>query len=114
MTISEDSLHESSTSGRKGTAIVKQNEKVYVYAKERPRMPAMKRKHLPGTTRGDTIGVVPAVADESKWKLPLKRKRVLYDKYWVPVGGPGDGCSSDDTSSEEEREEPAPAKVQHL
>jgi len=104
----EDGLTEALALVRKGTASVKQNERVIMVAKSRPKLTARKRKHFTGTTRGDTITEVPCPPPEKRWKATVSRKRALYGSYWVPVGGK-DG-SSDESDVEEEEEEPKARK----
>lgn len=104
----EDGLTEALALVRKGTASVKQNERVIMVAKSRPKLTARKRKHFTGTTRGDTITEVPCPPPENRWKLTVSRKRALYGSYWVPVGGK-DG-SSDESDVEEEEDEPKARK----
>lgn len=99
----ESGLTETLLLVRKGTASVKQNERMLMISRSRPKLPAKKRKHFAGTTRGDTITEVPCPPPENRWKLTVARKRTLYDKYCVPVGGK-DGSS--DESEEEDDEEP--------
>ena len=97
---------------RRGTAAVKQNEQVHCFTRVRPRMPTRSRRHFEGTTLGDTIGHVPAEDESKQWSLTVAKKRDLYDKYRVPVGGrDGSDAETDPDEDEEVAPEPSPNKA---
>ena len=86
---------------RRGTGAVKQNEVAHMVTRVRPRMATRARRHFEGTTLGDTIGHVPAEDDDKQWSLTVAKKRELYDKYRVAVGGK-DGSDAETDADEEE------------
>jgi hypothetical protein len=90
----EKGLAERKYINRRGAASIKQSERVHMITKHRPKLPTRRRRHFPGTNLGDTITEIPVLGHDEMWRLPLDKKRRLYDKYRVDVGGK-DGSSSD-------------------
>lgn len=108
----ERGLTERKYLNRRGAASIKQSERVHMITKHRPKLPTRKRRHFAGTNLGDTITEIPVLAHEEMWRLPLEKKRRLYDKYRVDVGGK-DRSSSDsaDELAAEDDDDAAAAKA---
>jgi hypothetical protein len=108
----EKGLTERKFINRRGAASIKQSERVHMITKHRPKLPMRKRRHFAGTNLGDTITEIPVLSHEEMWRLPLEKKRRLYDKYRVDVGGK-EGSSSDsgDEPAAEDDDDGAAAKA---
>ncbi len=86
---------------RKSAATIKQNETVHLITSDRIRLPQAKRKHFSGTNLGNTISEVPVPPFADLWHLPTEKKRELYDKYRVAVGGRDSSSDEDDEDDAE-------------
>ena len=104
----EKGLAERKYINRRGAASIKQSERVHMITKHRPKLATQKRRYFAGTNLGDTITEIPVLAHEEMWRLPLEKKRRLYGKYRVDVGGK-DGSSSDSGDEPAEDDDDAAA-----
>ena len=104
----EDCVAERRVVVRNSIASMKMKETICLVTKHRACIPRRARKNLPGTTNGDCMIDVPMLAESKLWKLTIAEKRLIYDKYRVPVGGKGEDKHSD--SSDDEAPQPSPAK----
>lgn len=109
----EKGLAERKYINRRGAASIKQSERVHMITRHRPKLPTRKRRHFPGSNLGDTITEIPVLSHEEMWRLPLEKKRRLYDKYRVDVGGKESSSDSDEAAVVDEDEENPAAKARH-
>lgn len=109
----EKGLAERKYINRRGAASIKQSERVHMITRHRPKLPTRKRRHFPGSNLGDTITEIPVLSHEEMWRLPLEKKRRLYDKYRVDVGGKESSSDSDEAAVLDEDEENPAAKARH-
>ena len=105
----EESLAQRKTIMR-GIGTIKQSEGFHFVTKRTPCLGRIPRKHFKGSTAGDMIPEVPFPAIDECWRLKVAEKRVLYDKYRVPVGGKEDS-SSEAEDDAEYQESPANASI---
>ena len=115
ITYSEKGITDRRAVNRRGAASVKQNEHLHVFTRVRAKLPTRARRHFDGTSMGDTISGVPLPEATSQWMLSVARKRELYDKFRVPVGGKEES-DDDDDDTEDEIADPTPkaGTLQHL
>ena len=82
--------------------LIRQTEKLFVYAGDKKYIPDNKRKNYPGTNRGQQWGFIVLPPASQTWRLKAdEKKRALGEEAIRPVGGKAEDASEDELSEEE-------------
>ena len=84
----------------RGVATVEQSEGLTLFTSGQFSVPEKKREHYQGSNRGNLLAWVKLPKWEQCWKLSFEKKKALYGKARVPVGGTS--VDADDEDGEEE------------
>ena len=84
----------------RGVATVEQSEGLTLFTSGQFSVPEKKREHYQGSNRGNLLAWVKLPNWEQCWKLRFEKKKALYGKARVPVGGTS--VDADDEDGEEE------------
>ena len=95
--------------GRRSKKVLKQSERMFVFAYDSQAIPDEKRKYYKGSSKGQSWGFISLTPYSHVWRVSVEQKKAAYADAMRPVGGKAtkedaDSAGEEDVSAVEDTE----------